>query len=168
MSFPDRFHHFARTVAPALRAAGGWLRHARVKLFILFTALCLTIGEQYPFSDFPMYSSMEDWTYLLYITDENDKPLPLFTSYGMRTSILKKFFNQEARDIARQSKRRMRNVPPEEYAAAGELAIDRILSFRKDMGKNPEWKEIRLYFLGIEIENNELKRTHTLIARRSL
>ncbi len=159
-------------IPPVCRIRAAWISRAakaRIWIFLVFCALCLGLGEQYPFSNFPMYSNMEDHTYLLYITDENGQPIPLMTAYGMRTSILKKFFHTEARKIAKKSGKSMSTMDPQAFEPAGQAAIGRILSYRNDL--NPElhpWKEIHLVHLDIRLGAGGLNRTHTRIATRVL
>ncbi len=51
------------------------LRMSRFGVLLTFTVLCLIIGEQYPFSSFPMYSSFSHDTYYIYLADQFDRPI---------------------------------------------------------------------------------------------
>ncbi len=64
------------------------------------TGLCLAAGENYPFSNFPMYSSFAKNSYYLYLADAAGRPLPT-TRFGMTTPGLKKIFESKRRSLFR-------------------------------------------------------------------
>ncbi len=63
----------------------------------LLTLICLVVEEQYPFSNFPMYSSFGDRTYYIYLADGAGQPLATKPTAGMTTPTLKKVFDGELR-----------------------------------------------------------------------
>jgi hypothetical protein len=50
-------------------------------------------GEFYPFSNFPMYSSFEPSTYLVYITDWRDQPIAISPTFSTSASDIKKTYD---------------------------------------------------------------------------
>lgn len=45
-------------------------------LGLVYLFFSLIIGEFHPFSQFPMYNSFPNWSYVFYFSDENDKIIP--------------------------------------------------------------------------------------------
>ena len=72
------------------------MRALRLPLLTFFTliALCFALGENFPFSNFPMYRSFSDYSYYVYFTDADDKPIPIKELTGHRTSALKKTYDK--------------------------------------------------------------------------
>jgi hypothetical protein len=62
------------------------LRMSRFGVLLTFTVLCLVIGEQYPFSSFPMYSSFSLDTYYIYLADRFDRPIAAQLKLGVSTA----------------------------------------------------------------------------------
>ncbi len=73
-----------------------WLRQTRCKWLLVMTVLCLVLGENYPFSNFPMYSSFTHHTYFLYLTDAKGQALKT-RQFGLTSSALKKIFDRSRR-----------------------------------------------------------------------
>ena len=61
-------------------------------------------GQQYPFTNFPMYSHLDAESDVLYVTDQADKPLPFHTLFGTSLSTQKKNLHHRAEEDL-QSKR---------------------------------------------------------------
>lgn len=73
-----------------------WLRRTRCKWLLVMTVLCLALRENYPFSNFPMYSSFNNRTYYLYLTDARGNPIKT-RQFGLSSSGLKKIFDRYRR-----------------------------------------------------------------------
>jgi hypothetical protein len=52
-------------------------------------------GEWYPFSNFPMYATFTADTYLVFITDQDDQPLPIKHLLGTAASDVKKTYDRK-------------------------------------------------------------------------
>ncbi|PYI61571.1 MAG: hypothetical protein DME31_07020 [Verrucomicrobia bacterium] len=85
-----------RRVPLRLAAAIEWLKRTRFKCLLVMTLLCLGLRENYPFSNFPMYSSFTNHTSLLYLTDAQGTAVSGPT-LGLQTSALKKIFDTQRR-----------------------------------------------------------------------
>ena len=72
-------------------AALEWLKRTRFKCLLVMTLLCLGLRENYPFSNFPMYSSFNRHTYLIYLTDAQGNPVSTI-SFGLSNGPLNKLF----------------------------------------------------------------------------
>ena len=60
------------------------------------TILCLIARENYPFSNFPMYSSFAKSSYYIYLADGTGQPLAT-SRFGLTTTGLKKIFESNRR-----------------------------------------------------------------------
>jgi hypothetical protein len=76
-----------------LTAAVEWLKGIRFKCLIVMTLLCLGLRENYPFSNFPMFSSFNSDTYLVYLTDAQGNPVRS-TRFDLSNATLKKIFDR--------------------------------------------------------------------------
>lgn len=95
-----------------------------VLLLVIFLAV---VKEQYPFSDFPMYSHLDDESDVLYVTDQNDQVLPMEKLFGTGTSTQKKVFMTELKSICNPKKRDTRDALPEEKQQAGSQLMDKLM-----------------------------------------
>lgn len=131
------------------------------------TTLCLLIGENYPFSNYPMYATFSDATYMVYITDQDGKPIPVFDTFGMRTSILKKIYHKEALKALRRNRRRMQQLEAEHLAEAGHVALVRLVSHRNDMAPH-RYQALNLVHLNIVMEEGKIVRKPMTVATMTL
>ena len=77
-------------------SALAWLRRTRGPCLLVMALLCLVLRENYPFSNFPMYSSFSSRTYYLYLADARGRPIKT-REFGLSTSGLKKIFDRYRR-----------------------------------------------------------------------
>ncbi len=108
--------------ASLLTGARAWLRRTRCKWLLVMTLLCLVLRENYPFSNFPMYSSFSHRTYYLYLTDAQGEAIKT-KQFGLSTSALKKIFDRyRRRELDRFRDAGAERVPLAE-ASAGRLLL---------------------------------------------
>ena len=77
-------------------SAFDWLQRTRYKWLLVMVLLCLTLRENYPFSNFPMYSSFANHDYHVYLASRDGHPLAT-PRFGLSTSTLKKIFDRHRR-----------------------------------------------------------------------
>lgn len=98
-----------------------WWRQTRCKWFVIMTVLCLGLRENYPFSNFPMYSSFSHHTYFLYLTDARGDTIKT-RQLGLSSSALKKIFDRaRRRELEHFEGSGKARVPLAEQAAAQSL-----------------------------------------------
>ena len=68
----------------------------------LSVALLLVVGENYPFSDFPMYSSLEEESVYFVVRTGQGKTLPYATSFRSRASFVPKALKSERRRLEKE------------------------------------------------------------------
>lgn len=86
------------------------------------TILCLGLRENYPFSQFPMYSSFAHRTYYLYLTDAKGAALKT-VDFGLSTSGLKKIFDRFRREELKHFANSGSERVPLAEAAAGQSLL---------------------------------------------
>lgn len=107
-----------------LSGARAWLRRTRCQWLLLMTAFCLALGENYPFSNFPMYSSFSSRTYYLCLTDAEGRPIRT-KQFGLSSSGLKKIFDR----YRRKELKRFENSGNERVRLAEEAAGQLLLRY---------------------------------------
>lgn len=145
------------------RSAAHWIARSGIQPLLLLTAACLLIGEQYPFSNFPMYSSFTDRTYYVYLADGADQPQPSVPLVGMSTPTLKKVYDGEVRRALRQLKVRRQDLTVEQKQAIGAPILSRL---RNSAPTGPAVlpEVLRLYQVDIELRDGRFEKRQTLIA----
>ena len=145
------------------RFAAVWLfvRGAGWLPFILLTAACLLIEEEYPFSNFPMYSSFSRETDYVFLATETDQPLPSAPTIGVGTATLKKMFKSELR-IARRERGKSADVTESKRVAAERLlARFRAADQAGAIGDLPP--VVRLYEVQIRLADSRIAKETTLV-----
>ena len=101
-----------------------WLRTTRCKWLLFVTVMCLVLRENYPFSNFPMYSSFSDETYFLYLTDAAGQPIAT-TRLGLSSSTLKKIFDRQRRS----NLKKYRSAGPTRFQLVDQAAAQSLLGY---------------------------------------
>lgn len=103
-----------------------WKR-LQVRHVLLVAVFLFVVKEQYPFSDFPMYSRLDAESDVLFVTDQNDQPLPMHTLFGTGTANQKKVFMAELKKICNPKNRDTKHALLEEQREAGEKMVEKLL-----------------------------------------
>lgn len=136
------------------------------------TVLLYLIGEQYPFSNFPMYSDMDNESDVLYVTNQADKPLPMERLFGTSTSTQKKIFLAELEDICNPRNRDTRDALPEERREAGEKLMEKLFPRLKRQNLaavGADATSLRIYYKVFTVNAGDITSSQPmLVAERSL
>jgi hypothetical protein len=103
-------------------------------------------GQQYPFTDFPMYSHLDAEADVLYVTDQADQPLPFHTLFGTHLSTQKKHFIGELADICNPQGRDTRDALPAERQTAGAKLAAKLMPRLKRDRVPPGVETLRFYY----------------------
>ena len=102
-----------------LAATLGWLR--RFRCLAVMVLLGLILRENYPFSNFPMYSAFSPRTYFIYLCNSAGEPRRT-RDLGLSSSGLKKIFDRYRREeLLRFANAGDQRVPLAEKAAGEDL-----------------------------------------------
>lgn len=149
-----------------MTAAVLWIRRTETQPLLLVTAACLLIGERYPFSNFPMYSSFSDSTYYVYLTDAADQPLSTYAAIGVSTATLKKMYESALRAEMRRLRVKRKQVTDEQRQALGERFLAELLSSRGEQNATRPRDTLRLYEVRVRLADQQLQKETRLIAEQ--
>lgn len=148
-----------------LQIGARWIGRLELAPLLLLTAACLVIGEQYPFSDFPMYSSFGRSTYYVYLADQADAPVHARELVGMITPTLKKVYDGEMRREAKALRVPRRRLTPEQKRVVGERILARLKTTVPAQEAGAAFPAaLRLYHVDIELVEGRIEKKQSLIA----
>lgn len=90
---------------------------------LLVLALYL-IREEFPFSNFPMYSNISEEADVVFVTDQNDQPLPMKALFKTSSATSKKMYKKELAEITNPLGRDSELATAEERRQAGAEVLD--------------------------------------------
>ncbi|MDB6116707.1 MAG: hypothetical protein JWO08_488 [Verrucomicrobiaceae bacterium] len=132
-----------------------WLRvpfHHMIPVVIML----FLIKEQFPFSNFPMYSNFDSEADVVFITDQNDKVQPMDKVFRSGSSTAKKAYKKELGKITSKRKRDTKEATAPERAAAGKIVLADWVAIAKPGALAPEIKALRLYRRTFELVDGRL------------
>lgn len=107
--------------------ASPWLRWPLPCLGLAI--LLVVIGDQFPFTPFPMYSNVEPSADVLFVTDEQDEPLAISTLFDVGSAQAKKRFEKELLTVS--NTRDYEKASPEQVTRAAESFLQQLWKDRK-------------------------------------
>ena len=113
---PTRRHTFQRLWQ--------WLPFRAMTLLVL--ALYL-IREEFPFSNFPMYSNINEEADVTFVTDQNDQPLPMKALFKTSSATSKKMYKKELATLTNAQGRDSDHATPQERAQAGRAVLNMLM-----------------------------------------
>lgn len=134
---------------------------------VLLIVLCLNIKENFPFSNFPMYSQQKDQTDYYYLKDADGVPLATLDVTRLSTTKIKKMMGRELGRIASENKIPRGDLPlkfREEAAAEVLQRIRKMGLFAPNSGKKqPLANPVTLVWVNVLLaENGIVKATKDL------
>jgi hypothetical protein len=90
---------FSRTASSASRSLGRFLLRVPFREVWLSVALLLIVGENYPFSNFPMYSKLEEEAVYFVVLNGRGEMLPYVTTFRSRSTYVPKALKAERRKL---------------------------------------------------------------------
>ena len=145
-----------RPVPLRLAAALGWLKRTRFKCLFVMTLLCLGLRENYPFSNFPMYSSFNSRTSLVYLTDAQGTPFSTMGFDLLNSTLNKIFYGWRRAELKKTAGSSTARVALAEHTAGEALLryIDRHASVHPQI--RSLLHGLRVQHLTIRLEAHEL------------
>ncbi len=143
-----------------LRETPGFLRRIPFREVWVVVVLCLVIREQYPFSNFPMYSSLANQSIYHAVVNSRGELLPYVPTFRLRASHASKILETKRKMLRKEG------VPDAEAMnRAGiellEFLLDRSRPEKRDALRN---EGLQLFETRIFVANRELQEKKTLIA----
>ena len=84
-------------------------------------------AEFYPLSSFPMYSRFSENPVVVYVADAEGRPLPALDAFGVRTSVLKKFYDGELRELKKRTGIPLGEMTAEQKRPAGDATLRHLI-----------------------------------------
>jgi hypothetical protein len=136
------------------------------------TALVLTlfiIKEQFPFSNFPMYSNFDNEAEVLFISDQTDRPVAMDKVFRTGSAATKKTYKGELGRLCTPQKRDTKDATAEERAAAGKTVLIGMVKRIKPNSLPPGTTALRLYLRTFALNDGVLSEVPAeLLAEQSL
>jgi hypothetical protein len=95
-------------------------------MLVMVLALYL-IREEFPFSNFPMYSNISEEADVTFVTDQNDQPLPMKALFKTSSGSSKKMYKKELSALTNPAGRDSDHATAEERAKAGKAVLDSLI-----------------------------------------
>lgn len=136
-----------------------------LRLTLVLVVVLWVAKENYPFSHFPMYSNFTDQDYVVFVADQNGKPLPLeHVSLGTRTARLKKQYNGHIKAICKANRNpdgstpRKRDLTVEQRRPAGEKSLTWLWKTiqSKSTDRLEGVNELQIYQIPIYVEDGHI------------
>ena len=139
-------------------------RHMTVLVVALFV-----IKEQFPFSNFPMYSNFDSEADVIYIADQQGNALAMDEVFRSGSSTAKKAYKKELGKITNAQKRDTKEASPTERAQAGAIVLGDWFANMKRERLPSGTTAVRLYRRTFELKDGKLgDDTPELLAEKSL
>ena len=152
------------TGSSLLRDARRIISKLPFKPMLVITAACLLIREQYPFSNFPMYSSFSDSTYYVYLADGSDQPLSTYHAIGVSTATLKKKYESARRAELRRRRISGAQMTDEQRQALGSGILAELRASPGARASSVPLPEVlRLYEVRVRLADGQLTKHTKLI-----
>ena len=126
------------------------------------------IKEQFPFSNFPMYSNFDTEADVIFVTDQNDQVLPMTKVFRNGSSTAKKAYKKELGKLTAKRKADSSEANEAERAAAGRIVLGDWATKVKDGSLTAGTKSLRLYRRTFQLVDGKLSdRKPELLAEQS-
>lgn len=156
--FSGRLKHLASRLLRFFRAT-------RCQPLLLITAACLLLREQYPLSNFPMYSSFGAHTFYIYLADGTGRPIASLPAVGMSTATMKKVYVTEMRKERDRLGLRAKKLTVEEKRPVGERLLTKLKNSPAVRQRGSAFPGgLRLYEVEIAMRERRFEKETSLVA----
>lgn len=132
-----------------------WDRIPFKHMTVLVIALFI-IKEQFPFSNFPMYSNFDSEADVLFIADQTGNPVSMDRVFGKGSSTIKKAWKKEVSKLVNPRGRDSKQSTPEERAKAGAVVLGDWCARIKSANLPKGTSAMRLYRRTFELKDGKL------------
>jgi hypothetical protein len=149
-----------RKISAAWRLVGRLLLRIPFREVWLSVVLLLIVGENYPFSNFPMYSSLEEESVYLVVENGRGEMLPYVTTFRSRSTYVPKALKAERRKLEQSG------ISPEAALTQAGKNVLLYLVGRAEPQKRGDLLRngLRLIEVRISVEDSRLKEEETVVA----
>ncbi len=150
--------------APFWKKAIAFLKTSPISALLIYTVVSLCAEENYPLSNYPMYSNPSPERPYYLIADGEGKPLPIQTLTGITCPKIGKIYRTKAEKLAKQLDIRAVDLKPENMQSIG---MEMFAQFRHEAEKlkQPMPAQLQLVKTYITYENGKVVETPNTIAQ---
>jgi len=112
---------------------------------VILVITLLVIREHFPFSNFPMYSNFDNEADVIFVTDQNDQPVPMSKVFRTGSAATKKVYKSELSDLCSPLGRDTDQSLLTERQAAGRVVLAQLKARIKPGILAAEVDALRLY-----------------------
>ena len=132
------------------------LWHTPLTALILFVTVCLIAKENFPFSNFPMYSRPNAERGYFLITDGEGQPIPVGSLTGVSASQVGKAYRKKSKELGRQPHPLSGQSRAERDRLVGAEIFQMLREQAAKRGKDLP-KSLQLHLVEIRFEGGEIK-----------
>ncbi len=122
-----------------------------------FCAASLLIKENYPFSNYPMYSDPDSSAQVYYLADAEGQPLPMYELTFVTSPNLGKILRKRQQERAKQLKISFKKLPGEEGRAIGKGLVSYLRDQSKYLGTETQMPPVvKIMCTTLEFENGRV------------
>lgn len=150
--------------APFWKKALAFLKISPLTALLIYTGLSLWAEENYPLSNYPMYSNPSAERPYYLIADGQGKPLPIQEKTGITCPKIGKIYRTKAEKMAKKLDIRAVDLKPEQMQ---EIGMEMFAQFRHEAEKlkQPMPEQLQLVKTYITYENGKVIETPNIIAQ---
>lgn len=115
------------------------------------------IKEEFPFSNFPMYSNFDEEADVVFVTDQNDAPLPMEALFGTGSAGTKKRYEAELATLCNTSGRDTEQSTAAERQAAGRVELAGLTKKLKAKALRSGTTELRFYLRTFSLQDGRVR-----------
>jgi hypothetical protein len=130
----------------------------------VYTLLSLQLEENYPFSNYPMYSNPSPERPYYMITDGEGKPVPIQTLTGVTCPKIGKIFRSHTDDMAKELKIKAVQLKPEHHQA---ISMEMFAMLRREASRKGKVMPLKLRLVKnyLTYENGQVVESPNLIGQ---
>ena len=129
------------------------------KAVFLIALLLQFIGEQFPFSNFPMFASLGTRANYMFVANGNDQPIATDIVLSTGTDRIKKMYNARVRAVGKKSP-----TPEQEENAGREILESIVTRLPEKQREGVASRGLKLYWVDILRAGNRLETAPRLIS----
>jgi hypothetical protein len=130
--------------------------HTPLTALAIFVVVCLIAKENFPFSNFPMYSRPGAERGYFVVTDGEGSPIPIGTLTGVTASQVGKTYRKKSKELSRKALHVRVQGRAERDRAVGTEIFQMLREQAAKRGKNlPE--KLQLHLIEIRFEDGQIK-----------
>ena len=152
--------------APWWRKTLLFLKVSPIAALLVYTGLSLAIEENYPFSNYPMYSNPSPERPYYTITDGDGQALPIQTKTGITCPKIGKIYRKKSEELARSLDIRANDMKPEHQQQIAEEMFAQLRTEAKKLNQ-PMPPTLQLMKTYISYQDGKVVEEANLIAREA-